>query len=127
MISTDAFDVFVGHPATPAQVRRTLEYCLHSAPFDCDPDNTGWAELGRHSALHADHHDLADDTLCDRALPLKLASDYPVRIRIHPLRLLADTFEQEAVARRVFAVIRANAWPALLTHRLADVLELVRP
>lgn len=125
------FDVFVGAPATVGQVQRTIEYTLHSAPFDRGPtrarDGSGRATLGHHTLLHVGPHDLGDDLLHDRALPVPLATEFPVRVQLLPMHPYTVRFDIEAVARRLYTVLRAQAWPVALTYQLTDVFCLHRP
>lgn len=116
------YDVFVGLPATVPLVRRTIEYGLNTGAFS----TAGWAPLGRHAALQVCGHDLPDTLLRDRQLPIRLATDFPIRICVRSTRYGVDAFEDEVVARRVFAVIRASAWPVVLARGLCEVIEIAR-
>jgi hypothetical protein len=118
----DAYDVFVGLPATVPQVRHTIEYRLNSGAFS----TAGWAPLGRHAAVQVHGHYLPDTVLRDRQSPVRLATDFPIRICIRTTRCWADTLENEATARRVFAVLRDSAWPAVLVRSLREVIEIAR-
>jgi hypothetical protein len=132
MTSDDAssYDVFVGHPATVEQVQRTIEHILHGHPLapglNAGPQADSTTVLGTYAQLRVGVHELPDDLMRDRELPLRLASDFPIRVGIHWVRAAAVEFDIEAAARRVFTVLRAQAWPVALTYRLRTVVCLTR-
>lgn len=116
--SADTLDVFVSHPATVDHVLRAIEYNLNSSCFHRSPTGIHRATLGQHAELHVSTHHQDLVATPDR----HLRAHYPIRVGIDNARVRYDEFEHEATARRVFAVLRAQGWPVLLTRHLDHVL-----